>query len=172
MKSSTGQIKLPSTLDMGTTVPIAITGWEQSGMQHNINLSVPRQGDRNELLAKVAKRAERAQLLVLINAVTCTSFKYIHVWLYDCIVSCSMLLQSQVIESISLHHTIVTHVKCGQEIICQYPSNRHHKTTLCMTHITLYYRQQNTCTTHTGHHDYHTPHMIILSCSTGHLHTM
>ena len=64
MKSSTGQIKLPSTLDMGTTVPIAITGWEQSGMQHNINLSVPRQGDRNELLAKVAKRAERAQLLV------------------------------------------------------------------------------------------------------------
>ena len=33
-------------------------------MQHNINLSVPRQGDRNELLAKVAKRAERAQLLV------------------------------------------------------------------------------------------------------------
>ena len=61
MKSSTGQIKLPSTLDMGTTVPIAITGWEQSGMQHNINLSVPRQGDRNELLAK---RAERAQLLV------------------------------------------------------------------------------------------------------------
>ena len=66
MKSSTGQIKLPSTLDMGTTVPIAITGWEQSGMQHNINLSVPRQGDRNELLAKVAKRAERAQLLVII----------------------------------------------------------------------------------------------------------
>ena len=66
MKSSTGQIKLPSTLDMGTTVPIAITGWEQSGMQHNINLSVPRQGDRNELLAKVAKRAERAQLLVAI----------------------------------------------------------------------------------------------------------
>ena len=65
MKSSTGQIKLPSTLDMGTTVPIAITGWEQSGMQHNINLSVPRQGDRNELLAKVAKRAERAQLLVV-----------------------------------------------------------------------------------------------------------
>ena len=67
MKSSTGQIKLPSTLDMGTTVPIAITGWEQSGMQHNINLSVPRQGDRNELLAKVAKRAERAQLLVMIH---------------------------------------------------------------------------------------------------------
>ena len=67
MKSSTGQIKLPSTLDMGTTVPIAITGWEQSGMQHNINLSVPRQGDRNELLAKVAKRAERAQLLVYIK---------------------------------------------------------------------------------------------------------
>ena len=67
MKSSTGQIKLPSTLDMGTTVPIAITGWEQSGMQHNINLSVPQQGDRNELLAKVAKRAERAQLLVLLN---------------------------------------------------------------------------------------------------------
>ena len=66
MKSSTGQIKLPSTLDMGTTVPIAITGWEQSGMQHNINLSVPQQGDRNELLAKVAKRAERAQLLVII----------------------------------------------------------------------------------------------------------
>ena len=66
MKSSTGQIKLPSTLDMGTTVPIAITGWEQSDMQHNINLSVPRQGDRNELLAKVAKRAERAQLLVII----------------------------------------------------------------------------------------------------------
>ena len=65
MKSSTGQIKLPSTLDMGTTVPIAITGWEQSGMQHNINLSVPRQGDRNKLLAKVAKRAERAQLLVV-----------------------------------------------------------------------------------------------------------
>ena len=65
MKSSTGQIKLPSTLDMGTTVPIAITGWEQSGMQHNINLSVPQQGDRNELLAKVAKRAERAQLLVI-----------------------------------------------------------------------------------------------------------
>ena len=64
MKSSTGQIKLPSTLDMGTTVPIAITGWEQSGMQHNINLSVPRQSDRNELLEKVAKRAERAQLLV------------------------------------------------------------------------------------------------------------
>ena len=36
-------------------------------MQHNINLSVPRQGDRNELLAKVAKRAERAQLLVCTN---------------------------------------------------------------------------------------------------------
>ena len=69
MKSSTGQIKLPSTLDMGTTVPIAITGWEQSGMQHNINLSVPRQGDRNELLAKVAKRAERAQLLVFNNII-------------------------------------------------------------------------------------------------------
>ena len=29
------QIKLPSTLDMGTTVPIAITGWEQSGMQYS-----------------------------------------------------------------------------------------------------------------------------------------
>ena len=69
MKSSTGQIKLPSTLDMGTTVPIAITGWEQSGMQHNINLSVPRQGDRNELLAKVAKRAEQAQLLVYSNII-------------------------------------------------------------------------------------------------------
>ena len=69
MKSSTGQIKLPSTLDMGTTVPIAITGWEQSGMQHNINLSVPRQGDRNELLAKVAKRAEQAQLLVYNNII-------------------------------------------------------------------------------------------------------
>ena len=67
MESSTGQIKLPSTLDMGTTVPIAITGWEQSGMQYsNINLSVPRQSDHNELLAKVAKRAERAQLLVCI----------------------------------------------------------------------------------------------------------
>ena len=68
MESSTGQIKLPSTLDLGTTVPIAITGWEQSGIcntpQHNINLSVPRQGDHNELLAKVAKRAERAQLLI------------------------------------------------------------------------------------------------------------
>ena len=77
MKSSTGQIKLPSTLDMGTTVPIAITGWEQSGMQHNINLSVPRQGDRNELLAKVAKRAERAQLLVLYYIYyACSNYNY------------------------------------------------------------------------------------------------
>ena len=76
MKSSTGQIKLPSTLDMGTTVPIAITGWEQSGMQHNINLSVPRQGDRNELLAKVAKRAERAQLLVIMNT---NSYLYVYI---------------------------------------------------------------------------------------------
>ena len=38
-------------------------------MQHNINLSVPRQGDRNELLAKVAKRVERAQLLVINNII-------------------------------------------------------------------------------------------------------
>ena len=49
-------------------------------MQHNINLSVPRQGDRNELLAKVAKRAERAQLLVYYDidnhTSTCTMRKY------------------------------------------------------------------------------------------------
>ena len=38
-------------------------------LQHNINLSVPRQGDHNELPAKVAKRAERAQLLVLYNTI-------------------------------------------------------------------------------------------------------
>ena len=69
LESQTGagrESQADSTLDMGTTVPIAITGWEQSGMQYStIYLSVPRQGDHNELLAKVAKRAERAQLLVV-----------------------------------------------------------------------------------------------------------
>ena len=56
MESSTGQI---SSLACNTP-------------QHNINISVPRQGDHNELLAKVAKRAERAQLLVIVTKIrTC-----------------------------------------------------------------------------------------------------
>ena len=69
LESQTGagrESQADSTLDMGTTLPIAITGWVQSGMQYSTTLSVPRQGDHNELLAKVAKRAERAQLLVII----------------------------------------------------------------------------------------------------------
>ena len=69
LESQTGagtESQADSTLDMGTTLPIAITGWEQSGMQYSTTLSVPRQGDHNELLAKVAKRAERPQLLVIL----------------------------------------------------------------------------------------------------------
>ena len=81
------QIQLLSTLDWGTTVPIAIrvmfthkfvimynmccVGASNALIHNTKQLKCAMTSERNELPAQVAKRAERAQLLVLYELHNC-----------------------------------------------------------------------------------------------------